>query len=117
MTKVVLLGPQRHTPTVRAALEELGVDGPVAVVTAGWEERESEVSEFEEHVGRDVRNLRIFARAEAALEKDPELLAELRTLNDLLRTLQALYRLRLEHAMTAVRTLALPHGSGGDDDR
>ena len=40
--RVVLLGPQRLAPTLRDAIEAVGVDGPVAAVTAGWEEREPE---------------------------------------------------------------------------
>jgi len=106
MTKVVLLGPQGSSPTVRSTLDELELDGPVAVVTAGWEEREAEVDELVTHVGREVCNLRLFARAEAALEKDPELLAALRDLNDLLRTLQTYYQLRLAHSMSSIRELA-----------
>ena len=50
-TKTVLLGPQRHEPTVRAALERLGLGaGPVAAITAGWEEREAEDLELGEHL-------------------------------------------------------------------
>ena len=54
---VVLLGPQRHCPTVRTTLDELGADGPLAVISAGWEEREGEIDELEEHVRRPVRDL------------------------------------------------------------
>ena len=38
----ILLGPQRFTVTARAALRSLGVEGAVATVNAGWEEREGE---------------------------------------------------------------------------
>ena len=37
---VVLLGPQRRRPTLSSDLALLGAEGPYAVVTAGWEERE-----------------------------------------------------------------------------
>ncbi len=111
MTKVVLLGPQRHVPTVRSALDDLGVDGPVAVVTAGWEEREREVGELSEHLGCETRNLKLFSRSEKALDKDPELLDALRALNDRMRTLQEHYRLRLAHTMGAVRELVARRGA------
>ena len=53
---LVLLGPQRFQPTLRQTLHELGVEGPVAVITAGWQEREGETRELSEHVGRETRN-------------------------------------------------------------
>jgi hypothetical protein len=106
MTKVVLLGPQGSSPTVRSTLDELELSGPIAVVTAGWEEREAEVDELATHVGREVCNLRLFTRAEAALERDPELATALRELNDRLRTLRIYYQLRLSNAMSAIRDLA-----------
>ena len=51
----VVLGPQRHRPCVRAALESaLGeVRGPVALITAGWEEREGEDDELREAGGQE----------------------------------------------------------------
>ena len=50
-SSVVWLGPQRFRPSVAAALDALGVDGPIAVVTAGWQEREAEVDELDAHLG------------------------------------------------------------------
>ena len=43
---VILLGPQRLTPTLVNAVRGAGVEGDVAVVTAGWQEREEEVDEL-----------------------------------------------------------------------
>src|SRR5215470_7226923 len=39
---IVLCGAQHAEPTVPRALRELRVKGPVAIVTAGWQEREGE---------------------------------------------------------------------------
>ena len=39
---IVLLGPQTDYAEVRAVLDELQVDGPIALITAGWQENESE---------------------------------------------------------------------------
>ena len=36
--------------------------GPLAIVTAGWEEREPEDQEFRDHVQRRVENLALWAR-------------------------------------------------------
>ena len=42
---VVLLGPQRLRPTLSGVAGSLGIAGTVAVVTAGWQEREGEDEE------------------------------------------------------------------------
>src|SRR5947207_8912415 len=57
MPEVVLLGPQRLKPTLVQAFRDLRVEGPVAAVTAGWEEREEEIDELSEHLARPVENL------------------------------------------------------------
>jgi len=110
--KVVLLGPQRFRPTVATALDELGIDDHVAVVTAGWQEREPEVNALREHVGRHLVNLRLYQRAEEVLLEDPALAQGLRERQDRLQRLQALYRLRLAHALQATRELMLRPGEG-----
>jgi len=105
--RVVLLGPQRHVPIVRPAVADLcgGAPAPVALVTAGWEEREAEDAEFREHLGRPVVNLEIWSRVERIFERDPELLAAMRERHDRLRRTQALYRLRLDGLVGAAQEL------------
>lgn len=108
LSHVILLGPQRHVPIVRPAVETLVPDeaaGPLALVTAGWEERESEDQEFRDHVQRPVVNLAIWARVERIFEQDAELLAAMRQRHDTLRTAQELYRLRLQGLMDGMREL------------
>lgn len=115
LSQAILLGPQRHVPIVRPAVESLLPDptgGPLAVVTAGWEEREAEDQELREHVQRPVTNLAIWARVERIFEQDPELFAAMRTRHDTLRTVQDLYRLRLQGLMDAMLEL---FRRGGDD--
>lgn len=104
---VILLGPQRHVRIVRPAVDELaGRDrAPVALVSAGWEEREAEDQEFRDHIGRPVLNLEVWARVERIFERDRELLAAMRQRHDTLRRVQELYRLRLQGAMEAAREL------------
>ncbi len=108
LSSVILLGPQRRVPIVRQAVETLVPDadtGPLAVVTAGWEEREAEDQEFRDHVLRPVVNLAIWARVERIFEQDPELLGAMRSRHDTLRVVQELYRLRLQGLMDALREL------------
>ena len=48
MSSVILLGPQRLSPTVGDEVEQRGITGTVAMITAGWQEREEEDDEFRE---------------------------------------------------------------------
>ena len=56
MSRVVFLGPQRFQPTLAGVLDRLEVEGTVAVITAGWQEREQEVDELEDHQ-EDIRKV------------------------------------------------------------
>jgi hypothetical protein len=103
---LVILGPQRFEPTVRQAVEALGVAGPLTAVTAGWQEREGEDRELEEHLGCQVLDLRLYHRTEEILRSDPELGHALHERQEALRELQDLYRLRLAYALDAARELA-----------
>lgn len=104
---VFVLGPQRHVPLVRDALDLLPPSrgAPVALVSAGWEERELEHDELQAHVGRPVLNLEVFGRVESIYRTDTELHAAVRTRHDRMRRLQGLYQTRLAHAVDAAREL------------
>jgi hypothetical protein len=110
--RVILLGPQRR-PTVDTALRLLGtLDGPVATVTAGWQEREADDGELSRALGgRDV-NLGLYRRWLDVQERDPQYMAGERQLSAILAELQDLYLLRLDHALQAVD--ALQRGESGD---
>ena len=108
---IVLLGPQRLQPTLVSVFDELGWGGPVAAVTAGWQEREAEVEEMREHLNRPVVNLRLHDRSERLFSADPKLTAHYRNRQDRLRELQDIYRLRLGHAKAAAREVMARAGS------
>lgn len=101
----IMLGPQRFTPTVGEVVARFHCRGPVAVVTAGWQEREPEDEELREAIGLPAVNLRLHARAEEVFAAHPELFQSHRERQDRLRQLQHLYRRRLRYAMDAVREL------------
>jgi len=111
---LTLLGPQRLAPTLSDTLASLGVPAevPVATVTAGWQEREPDDAELDEHLGGRSANLALYARVEQVFQQDPELHAAFRERQATLRRMQALYRIRLDAALTACsELLAVP----GDD--
>jgi hypothetical protein len=103
MHDVLALGPQFRVPNLRDALAHAGLRGPVAAITAGWQEREGELDALEGHLGEPVRDLRLYQRAEAAFAQDPALHEAYRDRQNELRHLQDLYRLRLDHAKAAAR--------------
>lgn len=105
MSDVLILGPQFRAPNLRDALEVAGFGGPFVTITAGWQEREGELGALEEHLGRAVRDLRLYERAEAVFTQDPGLRAAHRERQAALRRLQDLYRVRLAHAKAAAREL------------
>ena len=98
---IVLLGAQRFDPTLGEAVAELQVEGRIATITAGWQEREEEDRDLDEHLGGRTVNLRLHARAEEVFRKDPELAAAHRERQAVLRHRQDFYRIRLEHALDA----------------
>ena len=115
LSNAILLGPQRHVRIVRDAIAAVVPEKdsrPVAVVTAGWEERESEDTELREHVGRRVQNLEVWSRVERIFTKDRELLTAMRQRHDRLRATQELYRMRLQGLMDPARELLRRAGDG-----
>ncbi len=88
-----------------------GVHGRFAMITAGWQEREAEDEELAAHlgVGQDAGpaiNLNLHARGNELFAKDPELAKAHRERQVLLRHLQEVYRIRLDHASSAEHEVA-----------
>jgi hypothetical protein len=109
--RVTVLGPQRR-PTVDNVVASLYPQGPVATITAGWQERESDDAELGKLLGsRDV-NLGLYRRWLDVTERDPLFAAGERRLAELLGELQDGYLLRLDHALRAVYAL---QRRGGND--
>jgi hypothetical protein len=103
---VVLLGAQRFEPTLGSAVDRLAVRGRIALITAGWQERETEDEELSAHLGGQTVNLTLHARGNAVFAADHELSVAHRERQVLLRHLQEIYRIRLEHAFEAERDVA-----------
>ncbi len=97
--RTILLGPQRFMTTAGTALRSLGVDGPVATINAGWEEREDVVDELETVLGRDTRHLRLYHRTLDVLAKDEVFAAAALEFRDHHDELLSLYRLRVQNAL------------------
>jgi hypothetical protein len=103
MSHALILGPQGRMPSLARALQAARMRGPLAAITAGWQEREGELEALEAHLAQPVQDLRLYARAEAAFAEDPEFHAAYRARQASLREMQDLYRLQLDHAKGAAR--------------
>jgi hypothetical protein len=110
---VLLLGPQRR-PTVGDAVRELGLEGAIATVNAGWQEREPDDRELDEQLGERSVNLRLFARWTDTLRDDHELAEADRARRDRIDDLQALYLRRLSHSLGEIGDLR--HHAAGDPE-
>ena len=110
--KVILLGPQRR-PTLAAVARSVRLEGRVATITAGWQEREPDDSELSELLGAQDVNLSLYWRWLDVQERDPEYAAAQRRLRDVLGELQDVYLLRLDYALQAVYAVQRRAGSGG----
>ena len=97
--RTILLGPQRFMTTAGTALRSLGVDGRVATVNAGWEEREDAVDELDTVLEGRAHHLRLYHRTFDVIAKDEVFAGAALSFRDHHDALRSLYRLRLHHAM------------------
>jgi hypothetical protein len=103
--KVILLGPQRR-PTVDTVIRSLSLSSaPVATITAGWLERESDDGELGVLVGGRSVNLGLYRRWLDVQDSDAAYAAAERRRNSVLEELQETYLVRLDYALQAVYAL------------
>lgn len=100
--RTILLGPQRFTVRATSALRSLDTSGPVAVINAGWEEREDDNAELDAALDNRMRGLRLAHRLDDVLRKDPTFAAAASRFRDRHDELTGLYRLRLTHGDAGV---------------
>src|SRR5215472_5667494 len=96
---------------VDSVVRSLGLEGPLAMVTAGWQEREPDDGELNALVGGRGLALGLYRRWLDVQERDPEYAAASRALDAVLGELQDLYLLRLDYALQAVYALQQRAGS------
>lgn len=107
MTTIALLGPQGPTPDVGAAVRELGIKGPVALVRAGYQERESDDAELVTAMGVPSINLTLHARGNDVFKNAPEFAAAYQARQQRLRHMQGFYRTRLDGTEDAAKKISL----------
>ncbi len=117
MRRVTLLGPLGDGVDLAAELEALGVDGPVALITAGWEEGERNDAEIDRRLGGGSRNLGLYGRRLDVLGSDEEYAEAERLLRTELDELRAVYLFRLRSALDGVEAVRrrFAEATGGRD--
>jgi hypothetical protein len=100
--RAFVLGPQRR-PTLGPVVGALDLAAPVATVTAGWAEREPDDTELDALLGGRSRNLRLHARWQDVLARDPAYADAERQYRAALRAHRALYQLLLDAALRGLR--------------
>lgn len=110
MPERLLLGPQRPQLNLPEAFRNHGLpDGPVAVISAGWQEAEADIDDVRALVPRPLIDLELYRRAEQVFAHDPSLSNAYRRRQDRLVELQRLYRMRLQQALLAARKVRRAH--------
>ena len=83
-------------------MRSLQVDGPVATVTAGWQEREGEDAELDEVLGGRSHNLGLFGRLTDVLDTDARFASAALAHRDAMDELAGIYSLRLQRTLDSV---------------
>ncbi len=98
-----LLGPQRSRNCISEVFQSFlhRKTGRAAVITAGWQERESQDGEIRAQIGWNCVNLHLYRRTELLFSTDEELGSAHRARQDQLRLMQEFYRFRLERTFEA----------------
>lgn len=110
----ILLGPQRPTVNLDKAEELACIQaGPLAVISAGWQEAENDIDHVREVISRPLDDLCLYARAEEILASDKGMAGDYRRRQDRLMEQQRLYRIRLKSLARAAREVLT---GGGDPD-
>ena len=104
---VVLLGPQGTDPDVGAVLAELEIRGRVALVRAGYQEREADDAEMIATLGVPAVNLGLHKRSVELFRDDPIFTTAYQARQHRLRHIQAFYRVRLDKIEDAARTVSV----------
>lgn len=107
----LLLGPQRPAVNLDKAFERSGIgDGPVAVVSAAWQEAEGDIADVQSLLRNPLTDLGLYRRANELFGADKAFHAAYRLRQERLKEQQRLYRLRLRQLMIAARATLRTEG-------
>ncbi len=100
--RTVLLGPQRFRTTAGAAIRAVAPEGPVATVTAGWQDRENVTGELDAELDGRGWHLQLHGRLIDILEADPRFAEAALVHRAGVDELAGIYSQRLQRALDSV---------------
>ncbi len=107
----LLLGPQRPTVNLDSAIAGAGLgDGPIAVISAAWQEAEGDIGDVQRLLKNPLTDLGIYQKANDLFDADTTLHEAYRLRQDHLKEQQRLYRMRLRQLMIAARATLRAEG-------
>jgi len=107
----LLLGPQRPTVNLDHALGRSGIGaGPIAVISAAWQEAEGDIGDVQALVKGPLTDLGIYHKANELFSADRQLHDAYRMRQERLKEQQRLYRMRLRQLMIAARATLRTEG-------
>jgi hypothetical protein len=104
--RTVLLGPQRFLTTAGTVVRSVAPEGPVATVTAGWQDRESSDDELDDVMEGRSRNLHLYRRLSDVITTDEHFATQALAHRDAMDELAGIYSLRLQRALESVYVVA-----------
>ena len=102
MSSGILLGPIGDGASLRRVVADLDLDGPIALVTAGWESGERNDAELDRHLGGGTHNLGLFGRRLDILARDTEYADAERRLRFAVADVQETYVVQLRFALLGI---------------
>lgn len=107
----LLLGPQRPTVNLDTAIARAGFgDGPIAVISAAWQEAEGDIGDVQRLLKNPLTDLGLYKKANDLFDADTTLHEAYRLRQDHLKEQQRLYRMRLRQLMIAARATLRAEG-------
>jgi hypothetical protein len=101
----VLLGPQRFRTTVGSVIHGVAPEGPIATVTAGWQDREGNTGELDAILDGRGQHLNLYGRLSHVLETDQRFAEAALGHRDAVDELAGLYTARLHSALESVYSI------------
>ena len=101
----VLLGPQRFRTTVGPVIGTVAPEGPIATVTAGWQDREGNTAELDGILEGRGHHLNLYGRLSDVLETDQRFAEAALAHRDAVDELAGIYTFRLHAALETVYSL------------
>ncbi len=93
--RIHVLGPQHPQHNLPAALDKVGVEGPVAVVSAGWRHDEAQLDALARASGRDLVHLPLYRWFDEVSAQLPELATQWHEQQSQIRALKQAYTIQL----------------------